>query len=81
MTAMIKKSVVQWIGLVAGPLAGLTVCFCLPDSYAGQGGEPVSFSSAGRITAGTGVWMATWWMTEAIPIYVTAITARSAFSR
>ena len=44
------RAIVQWIGLVGGPvLAG--VCYLLlPESYTGVTGAQVEFSSAGRVT-------------------------------
>ena len=63
----------QDIGLVAGPLAAIVVALLLPGSYVGEGGEAVAFSLAGRATAATTVWMATWWLTEAISIHATAL--------
>jgi len=33
----------------------------------------MALGHAGRATAGLAVWMAAWWMTEAIPIYATAL--------
>jgi len=53
----------RWIALPAGPLLGL-IAFWLP----GPGLEP-----AARATAGVGVLMAVWWMTEAIPLAATAL--------
>jgi len=36
-------------------------------------GEVVAFSNAGRATAALAVWMAVWWMTEAVELYATAL--------
>lgn len=63
----------QDVGLVAGPLAGLVVAFSLPDAYPDAAGAMVPFTAAGRATAAIAVWMATWWLTEAIAIYATAL--------
>lgn len=54
------------VGLILGPVLFLTVLFfpaLLP--------EELSFEA--RIVLGTTLWMASWWITEAIPIYVTAL--------
>ncbi len=59
-------------GLPGGPLLGLALGLALPDTYATAGGEVV-LDAAARATLGVTVWMATWWMTEAIPVYVTAL--------
>ena len=44
----------------------------LLDVRDGSGGL-VPFGHAGKATSAAGVWMAVWWMTEAIPIYATAL--------
>ncbi|MEU4282950.1 SLC13 family permease [Nocardiopsis dassonvillei] len=51
-------------GLVLGPLLfALTLVFF----------EPEGLSSAGRAVLATTLWVATWWITEAIPIPVTSL--------
>jgi sodium-dependent dicarboxylate transporter 2/3/5 len=45
----------------------------LPESYLDASGEIVPLSEAGRATTAVAVWMATWWLSEAIPIYATAL--------
>lgn len=55
---------VHWIGLGAGPVLALVVYWLTADS---------ELSAAGRTTAGVGVLMAVWWMTEAIPLPATAL--------
>ncbi|MGE0041493.1 MAG: DASS family sodium-coupled anion symporter [Vicinamibacterales bacterium] len=56
-----------WVGLVLGPLLALACYVLIPEADAG------GLASAGRATAGIGVWMAVWWMTEAIPLAATAL--------
>ncbi len=51
------------IGLVAGPLLAIGVYAALPGDL----------GHAGALTAGVAVLMATWWMSEAIPIPATAL--------
>jgi sodium-dependent dicarboxylate transporter 2/3/5 len=63
----------QDLGLFAGPLLAALVGAALPDAYAGSAGETVALGAAGRATAAVAVWMATWWLTEAIPVYATAL--------
>ncbi len=67
------RSAVQWIGLLAGPLLAALAYISLPDTFSSIQGEPVAFTQAGRLTAALAVWMATWWMTEAIPVYASAL--------
>lgn len=55
---------VRQIGLWAGPAAAV-VLWLLP--------APEGLSAAGQRTAGVAVWMALWWLTEAVPIYVTGL--------
>jgi sodium-dependent dicarboxylate transporter 2/3/5 len=62
----------QW-GLLAGPLLAALAWLALPDAYPGLDGELVPFAGAGRTTAAVAVWMATWWLSEAISVYATAL--------
>ncbi len=67
------KTTVQWIGLIAGPVLALLLYSQLPYAYPNGAGEQVAFSSAGRATMALAVWMAVWWMTEAVELYATAL--------
>jgi len=73
------RSTVQAVGLVAGPLLALLTYAGLPDSYPGPDGAPVAFGQAGHATAAVAIWMATWWMTEAIPVFATALLPLALF--
>ncbi len=64
------------LGLVAGPLLAVLTFLLLPDSY-GSGDQVLS--PAARAVAGVAVLMACWWMTEAIPVYVTALLPLALF--
>src|SRR5688572_20193252 len=64
---------VRRVGLVGGPLAGLLCFALLPLRYSTGPGEWVDFSQAGRATLALMVWMAAWWLTEAVDIEVTAL--------
>lgn len=61
------------VALVAGPLAGALVCALTPGSAIAPDGNVIELGAAGRVTAGLAAWMATWWLTEAIPVYATAL--------
>ena len=52
------------LGLLFGPLA-FVIVLLLPT--------PAGLSLAGQIVAATGVWMAVWWVSEAVPIPATAL--------
>ncbi len=67
------KNVIPVLNLLLGPLAGLALYFYLPASYHQDDQTLVAFSHAGRATAGVALWMALWWVTEVIPVYVTAL--------
>ncbi len=59
----------SWWLVLLGPVAALALWLLLPDSL----------SSEGRAAAGVGLWMALWWMTEAVPIPVTSFLPLALF--
>ena len=63
----------QRLGRLLGPALALLAYALLPDTYEQIGGEVATFSRGGRATAAIGVWMAVWWLSEAIPVYATAL--------
>ena len=67
------------IGLAAGPLAGLLLFSILPDSYNDAAGQATALSATARATAAIGIWMAIWWISEAISVYATALLPLAAF--
>lgn len=70
---------VRLIGLTLGPLAA-TVCFVsLPDQFTATAGALRPFSPAAKATLAMMVWMAIWWMSEAIAIEATALLSIVAF--
>ncbi|GAA6140194.1 DASS family sodium-coupled anion symporter [Hydrogenophaga sp. 5NK40-0174] len=56
---------VAQVGRWVGPLGAITVWWLTSDTDA--------LSQGGRLTAAIAVWVALWWMTEAIPLPVTAL--------
>jgi solute carrier family 13 (sodium-dependent dicarboxylate transporter), member 2/3/5 len=64
---------IKRFGLFGGPVLGLLCYHLLPLQYSTSPGEWVEFTQAGRATLSLMVWMATWWVTEAVDIEVTAL--------
>ncbi len=67
------KTVIPWAGFFGGPVLGLMIYLLLPETYPDAEGGIREFTHAGRATTAVAVWMAVWWLTEAIPIYMTAL--------
>src|SRR5918996_907408 len=63
---MISRRRASQIGLFSGPLLFLGLLFLPMDIL-----NDLSFEA--RIVLATTIWMGTWWITEAIPIYITAL--------
>jgi sodium-dependent dicarboxylate transporter 2/3/5 len=57
------------VGLLSGPLAAVVIHWLLPDAL----------PPAGRVTAGCAIWMAVWWLTEALPLPATALLPLAVF--
>jgi len=70
---------VRRIGLFAGPMLAALCYYWLPPHYSTGPGEWVEFTRAGRTTLAMMVWMASWWLTEAVDIEVTALLPVVAF--
>jgi sodium-dependent dicarboxylate transporter 2/3/5 len=61
------------VGLVIGPLAGLVMFLALPAAGIEAGETVAGLTPPGRATAGVGVLMVVWWLTEAVPLSATAL--------
>ncbi|OLF75091.1 anion transporter [Pseudoalteromonas haloplanktis] len=59
-----KKPFMQWLLLLLGPCVMLLTCLAEP---------PVGMSAAAFKTAGLAFWMASWWVSEVVPIPATAL--------
>jgi sodium-dependent dicarboxylate transporter 2/3/5 len=70
---------VKRIGLYGGPALALLCFSLLPLRYSTGPGEWVEFTQAGRATLSLMIWMAGWWLTEAVDIEVTALLPVVAF--
>lgn len=64
---------IRWSGLVAGPLAALLVALQVPAELVLSDGQVLELGFPAMVTSGLAVWMALWWLSEAISIYVTAL--------
>ena len=60
-------------GLIAGPLLALLVLRVLPETYTGPAGDALELTGAARAALALMVWMATWWLTEAVDVPATAL--------
>jgi sodium-dependent dicarboxylate transporter 2/3/5 len=67
------------IGLLLGPVFALVVLVLLPESYADATGQVLELSGAARAAAAIATLMAIWWMSEAIPVYATALLPLALF--
>ena len=67
------KAWLKWGGLLGGPLLAVIFYFSLPTHYFDAAHQAVVFTEAGRLTLAVMVWMAVWWLTEAINISATAL--------
>lgn len=61
------------IGLFAGPVLALATFLVVPAEVTTATGEVIDLGQPGRVTAAVVMWMAVWWMTEAIEIPATAL--------
>jgi len=66
---MVTRADVSRFGLWLGPLLAVAAFLLLPGTEDDAIG---GLSPAGRVTAALAVWMATWWLTEALPLAATA---------
>jgi sodium-dependent dicarboxylate transporter 2/3/5 len=67
----ISRKDVAYIGLMTGPGLALMTFWLLPD--AANQGEEGNLTAEGRATIAVALWMAAWWLTEAVPLAVTAL--------
>ncbi|MEC9375777.1 MAG: DASS family sodium-coupled anion symporter [Pseudomonadota bacterium] len=66
-------------GFFIGPILAILIYAILPNSYIDTDGSIVPLSYEAQAVAAVAVWMAVWWMTEAISIYATALIPLVAF--
>ena len=78
-TKLSPMSNAKWVGLVSGPAAAIVLYLVMPDGYQAVTGTEVTLGAAAKATAAIGLWMAIWWITEAIPVYATALVPLALF--
>lgn len=66
------------VGLLLGPVAAVVIFLLLPETYVAADGI-AELTLGGRATAAVGVWMAIWWLTEAVHVSVTALLPLALF--
>lgn len=74
-----RHPAVRWLALVAGPLLAVAVWVLLPVDYTDTDGTRQPLTPGARAAAGITAWMALWWITEALPVYVTSLLPLVAF--
>ncbi len=67
------QSIVQRVGFFAGPIAAVCLYFALPDQYVDTQKALIPLSFSAKTTLCMTVWMAIWWLSEAIDISATAL--------
>ena len=60
-------------GRISGPLAAALLYAWIPDTLPEPAGGELILGTAGRVTGAVVAWMAIWWMTESVSIFVTAL--------
>ena len=70
---LIQSSALNWLCILAGPILGGVVAWLLPETFqpASATAEPVTLAI--RVTLGALVWMAIWWLTQCLPLWITAL--------
>lgn len=63
----------RWYGLLGGPVLALLIATLVPRQFITLDGSELVLGLAGKMTVALAVWMAVWWLTEAISIYATAL--------
>ena len=61
------------LAIVCGPIAAIIVYIALPQVYVDPRGVHVPLDDMARAALAMAAWMALWWLTEALPVSVTAL--------
>lgn len=73
------RTVASRIGLVLGPFLAMLVYAAFSIFSPSATSVTAQMEGAGHATAAIAVWMAIWWLTEALPIYATALLPLALF--
>ncbi len=63
----------RWLALWLGPILAVSVYFTLPAEYLLADGTVQALGPGAHGAAAVAAWMAVWWLTDVIPVYVTAM--------
>ncbi len=69
----------RWLAILAGPLLAVVVYFQLPSEYLSPQGVQRTLGPGAHGAAAVTAWMALWWITDVIPVYVTALLPLALF--
>ena len=69
----------RWLALLAGPLLAVSIYFLLPVGYVSADGALRALGPGAHAAAAVAGWMALWWITDVIPVYVTAMLPLALF--
>ncbi|MFT4562324.1 MAG: sodium-dependent dicarboxylate transporter 2/3/5 [Gammaproteobacteria bacterium] len=61
------------VSIFAGPISAVAAYLSLPPTYFNGSAEEVLIGFGARVAIALAVWMALWWITEAIPMAITAL--------
>jgi solute carrier family 13 (sodium-dependent dicarboxylate transporter), member 2/3/5 len=70
---------IRRLSIVAGPLSALALYALLPATFSDGAGQVVMLDHAIRAVIAIACWMALWWITEAVPMAVTALLPIAVF--
>lgn len=59
--------------ICSGPILAIVLYLMVPETLEKQDGTLLELGNGGKITAALAGWMVIWWVTEALPLYITAL--------
>ncbi len=76
---LIESTFWNRVFLFAGPILGLLLTLSLPDSFRTTAGDLQGVAFSTRVTLGVLAWMAVWWLTQCMPLWLTAFIPLAIF--